>query len=63
MNKLKPNRTNSNIDEEKLKYYQRLKYYNNRNNYSNYPINYNETININNGKYKNFFNIENIEDL
>ena len=63
LNKLKPNKINSNINEEKLKYYQRLKYYNNRNNYSNYPININETINITSDKYKNFFNIENIEDL
>jgi hypothetical protein len=63
LNKLKQKRMNSNIDEEKLKYYQRLKYYNNRNNNSNYPINYNETINITSDKYNNFFNIENIEDL
>lgn len=57
LNKSKPIRINSNIYKEKLKYY------NNRNNCYNYPLNYNETINITSGKYKNFFNIENIEEL
>ena len=59
---LKQNRMNiNNINEEKLKYYQKLKNYNNRNNYNNYPVNYNETINITSDKYKNHFNIDNIE--
>ena len=59
---LKQNRMNiNNINEEKLKYYQKLKNYNNRNNYNNNPLNYNETINITSDKYKNHFNIDNIE--